>query len=97
MLDVIFLILPYLKLVRVIKQEKQSIMEPGLFFDVIDNLIKQLNRQDLNKALMILTKQDEEFVKTLSHEDFIKILPVLIKENHFVETMFILRNLGMFD
>lgn len=98
MLEVIFLILPYLKLVRVIKEEHQSITtDPTLFFDIVQNLILQLNRRDLNRILQILLRKDGGFVNQISHVDFIRALPVLIRENKLIDTVFILRNLGAFE
>jgi len=97
MLDVIFLILPYLKLIRVIKQEHESIMDPGLFFDVIESMVNQLNRRDLTKILVILIKQDEQFCSTLTHKELIMMLPTLIMENDFIDTMQLLKGLGVFE
>lgn len=96
-LEVVFLLLPYLKLVRVIKTEHKSNLEPEIFFDIVENLILQLKRKDLNRILQVLLKQDEQFVSQLTGEDLVRIAPILMKENHLIEIMLILRNLGAFE
>jgi len=96
-LEVVFLLLPYIKMVRVIKEEHKSNLDPIIFFDIVENLILQLRRQDINKILQILLKQDEGFVSELTTEDFVRLAPIFIRINHLIEVMFILRNLGAFE
>ena len=96
MLEVVFLILPYLKMVRVIKDEHKSFMEPDIFFDVIENLILQLKPKDLSRVLQIFLDQDEEFVSVLTNKDLVMLAPIIIRENNIVETMLLLRSLGAF-
>jgi len=97
LLEVVFLILPYLKLVKVIRNEKQSAVTADIFFDVINNLILQLNRKDLNRALQLLTRQDETFVNSLTAEDLLKMLPLIIRENKLIDVFFVMRSLGAFE
>ncbi len=96
-LEVVFLLLPYLKMVRVIKEQHKSNLDPVIFFDIVENLILQLSRKDANKILQILLKQDEEFVSIMTVKDVVTLAPILIKVNNLIETMFILRNLGAFE
>lgn len=96
-LEVVFLLLPYIKLVRVVKAEHKSNLDPVIFFDIVENLILQLNRKDFNRILVLTTHQDEEFINTLTHKDLIMIAPTIITVNHLIETMFLLRNLGAFE
>jgi len=94
---VVFLLLPYIKMVRVVKEEHKSNLDPVIFFDIIENLILQLHLKDINKILQIFLKQDEEFVSTLTAQDFVRIAPIIIRINNLVEVMFLMRNLGAFE
>jgi hypothetical protein len=96
-LEVVFLLLPYLKMVRVVKEEHKSNLDPVIFFDIVENLILQLRRQDINKILQIFLKQDEEFVSKITADDLVKLAPIIIRVNNLIEIMFLMRNLGAFE
>lgn len=97
-LEVVFLLLPYLKLVTVVREKKKNGDYPiDVFFDVVENLIMQLRRQDLNKALRLILKKDEAFVSNITGPELVRCLPIIIKANNFIDLFFLMRSLGAFD
>lgn len=96
-LEVVFLLLPYIKMVRVIKDEHKSSLDPVIFFDIVENLIMQLNKKSLSRILVIFLKRDEVFVANLTNKDLVRLAPIIIRENGLIETMFLMRNLGAFE
>lgn len=97
MLEVVFLILPYLKMVKIVKEEYKTDDDAFVFFDVIENLLLHLDKENIVKALSILLNQDIEFTKTITHVQALQIMPLIIDQNDLIETFYLLRELGAFS
>lgn len=97
LLEVAFLFSPYLKAAIKMREEYKSEGDAFAFFDVVQNIVTQLNVADFNKSIQILLKLPEESVKELTANDIVKILPIIIQENDLVSVFFSMRSLGLFE
>jgi hypothetical protein len=95
MLEVVFLILPYIKTFILAKQQVSEDSTPSdIYFDILHNSVSQLGKQDANRVMCLLLHQDKEFVETLSFKDFQRMVSAIIRENELYETFIHLHNLG---
>ena len=96
-MEVVFLVLPYMK--GFMKSRKMIADETpvDLYFDIVSNIFQQVNRNHLTKILTIVLHENEDFCSGLIYADFVRVLPSVIRENRFSETFQILLALGVFD
>jgi hypothetical protein len=98
MLEVVFLLLPYLKIIKLAKQEIDEDATPSdIYYDVLHNGIVQMSRTDASRAVMILLHQDLKFVEEMAFKDFQRILPTVVRENDLIETFLHLNSLGLIE
>ncbi len=93
-LEVLFLFLPYLSLIRRVKKEYKEQQDGNLLFFMIQTLISEMDRKDLNKIFTILLKQD---ASKMALSDFIKKIPDIISQNNLVELYLISKQLKIIE
>lgn len=96
-LEVVFLVLPYMKGFLAARRQIADETPVDLYFDIISNIFEQVSRDNLNKILTIILHENEQFCREVTYAEFMKILPAVIRENKFSETFQILLALGVFD
>lgn len=82
-----FLILPYLKIIKVIKDEYNSNSSVDLFKDIVENIISQVDETNLDKCLKLI------YYKKPTIKDLILDLPYFIHKNNLVEIFVLFKEL----
>lgn len=95
--EFIFLIIPYIKLIKRAKADYKGDMDTGTFSFVVSTLVQELDKETLYKACSIIYHCDVEELKKVETVKVIRLLPKLIKINNLIETMMIMKSLGAFD
>lgn len=91
MTAVMFLLVPYVKLIKTIKDELGNTKtDVSLFYDIINNLIEQLDKTSLIRILSIFLGESPEYVTGLTASDIMPILPniIYINDLYIVYSMF---------
>lgn len=96
-LEVVFLVLPYMKGFLQARRKLADETPVDIYFDIISNIFEQANRTHLTKILTIVYHESEEFCKKVTYAEFSKTLPAILRVNKFSETFQILLALGVFD
>lgn len=96
--EAIFLLIPYVKLIKTIKSElTNNSTDLALFYDIVQNLVDQINRDHLNKILAIFTGLSVDEIKDASGTDIVRILPTIIYMNDLYIVYNIFKQLEAFE
>ena len=91
LLDICFLILPYIKAVKKIKEEYKGNSPIDLFKDIVENILSQLNKDNIQKILDIVYINS----KNKTPKDIISDIPYIIHRNNLIEIFILLQELGV--
>lgn len=91
--DLFFILSPYINIIREIKSKYNESNDLGF---IIKTLINGMNKDDLLEAFSIIL-EDNKNVEDMLLEDFIYLVPGVIKENKLVNLYYLFKSLGLFD
>ena len=97
LIDVVFLVLPYIKIIKRVRAEYQSQTDSELFRFMIQTLIEEMDKTALYKAFAIATKLPEDEIKQMSVIDMVTITPGLIRKNGLLDLYLLMKRLGALD
>lgn len=97
LIDLIFLILPYIKLIKRIRAEYQSDNQAEVFRFTIQTLLEGMDKGDLYKIISIAGRIPEEKAKEMSLSEFILLTPKIIRANNLIDLYLLMKRLGAID
>ena len=96
-IDVIFLVLPYLKFIKRVRAEYQAKTEAEVFRFVIQTLLESMEKKDIYKAFSIALRKPEKDIENLTMAELVILVPKLIRENGLFEIYLLMKKLGALD
>lgn len=97
LIDIIFLIIPYLKLIKRIRAEYLAESSGEIFRFVIQTLADEIDREDLYKVFSIALRLPEEEIKTAEISELVLIIPQIIRRNGLLDLYLLMKRLGALD
>lgn len=95
--ELLFLALPYIKLVKRLKAEYNASKDEHLFRFIISGLLAEMERPTLLKIFAIITHKPVEEVEKMTVSQMVALVPKMIMDNNLLELYHYGKQLGVID
>lgn len=96
-IDIVFLVLPYIKFIKRARAEYRSKSEADLFRFMIHTLLDGMDKKDIYKAFSIALRKSEDEIQKMEMKELVLLAPKLIRDNGLLEVYLLMKKLGALD